>query len=207
MSNIKHNESGKMKLALTGLLLILIADIVADLTLFIGEINIILWCEWAITGIAWIMIIVGMMNLKHKRKEFTKGFVAAIIGLLAILAQAFFVYRNISSGIEGNAFMAMKPMFTEYVSDLAMLFVLYKLVRGSGQLLAKAGQMDLAKKSIKKSNADPIIAMIAMVLIPFGTAFSMPISIIIGAVGIVINAAMRLDMLNYINSAIKLEDL
>ena len=207
MSKRKGDESGKMKLALVGLGLMLLADIVADLTLFIGEINLVHWCELGVTGLAWILVIIGLLNLRHERKEFARGFIASIIGVLGILAQAFFVYKNISVGLEEGAFMAMKPMFTEYVSDLAMLFVLYMLVRGTGQLLAKGGMMDVAKKSIRKSNLDPIIAMVAMVLIPFGTAFSMPISIIIGAVGIVINAAMRLDMINYINSAIKMEDL
>lgn len=204
MSKRKNDESGKMKLVLLGLGLILIADIIADLALFIKDIDFIYWGELGVTVIAWILIIVGMLELRHKRKEFSKGFIASIVGLLATLGQAFFVYKNISVGLGKAAFMAMKPMMTEYISDLAMLFLLYMLVRGSGQLLAKADNMDMAKKSIVKSNLNPIVAMIAMVLIPFGSVFSMPISIIIGAVGIVINAAMRIDMMNYVNASTKL---
>ena len=205
MSRRENNGAGKLKLALVGLGLMLIADIVADLTLFVGEINAIHWGEFGVTAVSWILIIIALVALKHKRKEFARGLVAAIVGLLALCGEAMFVVMNIRAQISGNPFVAMKPMFCEYFSDLMMLLVMYLLVRGSGQLIAKSGDMQLAQQSIRKSNLNPIIAMIAMVLVPFGTAFSMPFSIIIGAIGVVVNAAMRLDMMNYVKIGGKIE--
>lgn len=205
MSKKENNGAGKMTLALAGLVLILIADIVADLSMFVGDFNLIHWAEAGVTGFAWILIIIGLAALKNIRKEFARGLIFSIIGLLSILGEAFFVFSNIRVGISGNAFVAMKPMFCEYFSDLMMLLVLYLLVRGCGQLIAKGGDMNLAQLSIRKSNFEPIIAILAMALVHFGTIFTMPFSIIIGAIGIIVNAAMRLDMVNYAKTTIKQE--
>lgn len=205
MSRKEKSGAGKIKLALSGLLLVLIGDIVSDLSLFIGEINIVQWAEAGVTAVAWIMIIVALAGLRHTRKEFSRGFIASIVGLLAIVGECFFVFQNIRAEINVNPFVAMKPMFCEYFSDLMVLLVLYLLVRGCGQLIAKGGDMKLAQYSIRKSNLNPIIALIAMVLVHFGTIFNMPFSIIIGAVGIVVNAAMRVDMMNYIKASLAFE--
>ena len=207
MGKREKSKAGKMQLVLVGMLLILVADVVADLTLFVGEYNIVHWAEIGVTGLAWLLIIIGLVGLKHKRREFARGLLGSLFGLLGILGQIAFVLLNISAGLEHNIFLDMKPMFCEYVSDLAMLFVLYMIVRGTGQLIAKAGDMPLAQASIKKSNINPIVALISMVFIPFGTVFSMPFSIIIGAIGIIINGAMRVDMMIYAKNGIEVEEL
>ena len=207
MGKKEKSREGKMKLVIGAMVLILVVDVVADLTLFIGNYNIVHWAEIAVTAVAWILIIIGLVSLKNKRTEFFRGLVGSLFGILGLAGESYFALMNIRAGLEDKVFLSMKPMFCEYVSDLAMLFVLYMLVRGTGQLIAKAGDMELAKISIKKSNLNPIVALIAMVMIPFGTVFSMPISIIIGSVGIVINGAMRLDMLMYAKNGISVENL
>ena len=205
MSRKEKNGSGKMKLALIGLALILFADIVSDLAMFIGDFNVVNWAEAGVTAVAWIMIIVAFATMRHKRKEFARGFIVSIIGFLAIIGHMGFVFLNVRAEIGVNPFSPMKPMFCEYFSDLMMLLVFYLLVRGCGQLIARGGDMKLAQLSIKKSNTEPIIALLAMLLTTFGSIFNMPLSIIIGAVGIVVNAAMRVDMMNYIKTGMKNE--
>ena len=201
MSNKKNSKKANFNLAITGLVLILAADIVADLSLFAGEFNIIHWAEAGITAVSWILIIISLAGLRNKRKEFSIGFIASVAGLVFIMGECFFAYMNVRAGVVENVFVAMKPMFMEYISDLAMLLVFYMMVRGAGQLLTKNGNGELGSVSIKKSLVDPFTALIAMVLIPFGTVFSLPFSIIIGGIGIVLNAAVRLDMVLYIKNA------
>lgn len=203
----KHSKektgSGSVRMAVAGLSLMLLTDIVNYLVMYISDVSIVKWAVIIVTAVAWLMVIAGVKSVRYMRKEYARAFFVACIGLAADAGQGVLAALAMRRAAAVDPFGTMKVMFAGYASVLCMFLVMYLLVRGTGQLFARAQNMKKAKMSVKKSNIDPLVALAFMVVITFGTVFSMPVSIIIGAVGILVNALMRIDMINYILEGMK----
>ncbi len=205
VEKLKNREEnlGGLKYILAGLTLMAIGIAAVEIICLFKIITILNWAKMAVEAIGWILVIVGLFMLKNTRVEFKRSCILSVLGIVMLAGSgllAFMYYRN---GLGETAFIDIKVMFAAYLADLSMIGVYFLVVRGMGQLAAKAGNGKLGANSIRLTRMAVAAILVSMVLVPFSYALPTVLKFIVGILAIALGLVAEISMIIYSNQSYK----
>ncbi len=192
-----------LKYILAGLALMAVMTALTSIVDQFTHISALLWANAAISLLAWLAVLYGMLRTSGKRIELRKGFFVSIVGVAAKALSIVFVYKQYKNGIGATAFIDIYAMFMNYISQLAMLAIYYLLVVAMAQLLAKKGEKKLATDRIKVLKIGLIGTAASIMLTPTVSVFPTIIAKILAVAIIVAGLLAQFIMIRYANEAYK----
>ncbi|MEG0291677.1 MAG: hypothetical protein RR495_03710 [Anaerovoracaceae bacterium] len=197
-----YNLNG-MKLVVSGLALMTIATLATNVVDLWKDINIVKMANIGVHFLAWIFIILGLVGAKRYRTEFKKTFFIGIVGAISLIVESILIYNSLKLGNGGLTFIEIDVMFADYINTLCMAMTYYLGIRGVAQLLAKHGEIKMAKKSFSMSKWGITIIFASMIIIPLAFIFPDILKYIIAGIGIIMATGMQLFMCYYIDKGYK----
>ena len=199
----KEDNLSGLKYVLAGLALMAIAIASVELVFLFKEIVILNWAKIAVKAIAWLLVIAGLYLIKNTRIEFKRSLFVSIIGILTLAGSGLLALMDYKAGLGDIAFMNIKVMFAAYVADLCMIGVFLMVVRGMGQLVAKAGNKKLGANSMRLTKIAVVAILASMVVTPFAHIWPIIVKIILGVIAIAIGFIAEIAMIIYANQSYK----
>ncbi|MEG2298593.1 MAG: hypothetical protein RSB75_03255 [Anaerovoracaceae bacterium] len=153
--------------------------------------------------LSFLFMLLGTIRLAHYRSEYRKAMILSAIGAGATLLELVLVLIDIKKGAEG-VFQGIEVMFMAYIGTLAMLGVFYFVIRGNAQLLAKHGEIKLAKKSLRVNKMATIVILITLLVIPGAYVFPLIVKYVLAGLGIAGSVFVKMYMCNIIDRGYKI---
>lgn len=190
----------KLKFALAGFSLMILANAFIDGFGLFYNMPTISFMVMGVCGLAWLLILLGLLSARIVRKEFKYAMNASVLGFAALLGQAFFALKEYRAGLGDTMFMSVKVMFFEYWASIFMLIAIYMTMVGLGQLLAKSGEVRRGKKSRLRGKEFIFVTLAAYLLFPMVQIVSGTVGQILAIVVLAVGVAAQFMMINYVNN-------
>lgn len=195
-----EKKLSKLKFALAGFSLIILANGFIDVFALFFNIPVINFVVMGVCAVAWLMVLLGFFGARNIRREFKYGSNAAFLGIAALAGQGFFALKEYRAGLGESIHMSLEVMFGEYWSNLFMLIAIYMAMVGLGQLLAKSGEVRRGKKSKSLGKVCVLTTLATYLLYPMVQIFPEVLGMILAIVVIVAGVIAQFMMVNYINN-------
>lgn len=194
------NVLDNTKLIILGLTMMIASTGLVDILGVFKAIGVVLWANIGIHLISWILIIFGLYKIQGIRSEYKKAFFIAIAGMIFLVGGGFFILREYRAfGTAG--FISLQGMFFKYLSELCFLAIMYLLILGLCQIMAKNQiKMDY-KKKIGNVRIFIIGILLATMFVPFGYIFGKPFNYVLTIVFAGGSIVLKLLILRFISQS------
>ena len=191
-----------MKFVVAGLAIMAIATMAIEALNLWKPMDIASIVDVGVILIAFVFIVLGTLRLAPYRSEYRKAMVLSIIGAAATVLELLLILLDMKKGVEG-IFQGIEVMFMAYIGTLSMLGIFYFIIRGNAQLLAKHGEIKLAKRGLRATKWATIVILVTLLVIPGAYVFPKIVNIVLSGAGIIASIVVKMYMCNIIDSGYK----
>ena len=114
---------------------------------------------------AWLVLLLGFHLMSSKGREFKRGRFAALLGVLATAAEAFYAYRYVKAGLGMATFIDMYVLFFWFLSVCILLYTFSKALKGMQPIVEMTDER-LASKYPRTALLVGTIVVLVLVFLP-----------------------------------------
>lgn len=113
----------------------------------------------------WLLLILGFHLMSSKGSEFKRGRAAALVGLLATAAEAYYAYKDVKAGMGIATFIDIYVMLFWFLSICALLYTFSKALKGLQPIVEMTDER-LATKFPRTALLVGTIVVLALIFMP-----------------------------------------
>lgn len=114
---------------------------------------------------AWLLLLLGFQLVSSKGKEFKRGRLAALLGLLLTCAEAYYAFRSVKAGLGTETFIDIYVLFFWFLSICALLYTFAKALKGMQPIVEMIDER-LASKYPRTALLVGTIVVLVLVFMP-----------------------------------------